>query len=95
MANTKSSKKRAVTNEKRRQKNVARRSDVKSATKKILTALTGNNLDITAIKALLKEAESKIAKAKGKGVLKKNTASRKISRLAQKVAAAEKTQSKK
>ena len=89
MANTKSSKKRALTNEKRRHKNVTRRSDVKSATKKVLAALNETTVDIALVKALLKEAESKIAKAKGKRVLKANTASRKISRLTKKVATAE------
>ena len=88
MANIKSSKKRALTNEKRRQKNVARRSDLKTASKKVLTALEQGNLDEAT--ELLKVAESKISRAKGKGVLKKNTASRKISRLAKKVVAAKK-----
>jgi len=83
MANIKSAKKRAKTNEVRRQRNVARRSDMKTATKKVLLALEVN--DLAAVKELLKDAESKIARATGKGVLKKNTAARNISRLAKKV----------
>lgn len=83
MANIKSAKKRAKTNEVRRQCNVARRSDVKTATKKVLAALESQ--DVIAAKEFLKEAESKIARAKGKGVLKKNTAARRVSRLARKV----------
>ena len=83
MANIKSAKKRAKTNEIRRQQNVARRSDVKTTARKVLLALEAN--DVVAAKALLREAESKIARAKGKGILKKNTAARNISRLAKKV----------
>ena len=86
MANIKSARKRAITNEKRHQRNVARRSDVKTASKKLLEAL--EKKDIAAAQELLKVAESKIARAKGKGLYKKNTAARKVSRLAKKVAAA-------
>jgi small subunit ribosomal protein S20 len=86
MANKKSTKKRTLTNEISRQRNVARRSDVKSASKKVIAALAAN--DLTSAQSLLREAESKIARAKGKGVLKANTAARKISVLAKKVFAA-------
>jgi len=84
MANIKSAKKRAKTSIKRHTKNVARKSDIKTAVKKVLTALDENN--VTAAQTLLREAEAKIARAKGKGVLKANTAARKVSRLAKKVA---------
>ena len=86
MANIKSAKKRVKTNEKRRQRNVARHSDVKTAVKKVLTALQGGNAEEA--KILLRTAESKISRAEGKGLFKKNAASRKVSRLAKKVAAA-------
>jgi len=86
MANIKSVKKRVITNEIRRQRNVARNSDMKTATKKVLVALDEGNIEEA--KDSLKVAESKIARAKGKGLLKKNTASRKVSKLAKKVAAA-------
>lgn len=92
MANKKSAKKRALTNEKRRIKNVTRRSDIKTATKKVAEAVQGN--DIVLAKELLRQAESKISRAKGKLVIKKNTASRKISRLAQMVAKADKAAAK-
>jgi small subunit ribosomal protein S20 len=88
MANIKSAKKRAKTNEVRRERNVARRSELKTVSKKILDALGAN--DVANAKVLLREAEAKIARAKGKGLLKKNTAARKISRLAKKVAQAAK-----
>ena len=86
MANIKSAKKRVVTNEIRRQRNIARNSDLKTATKKVLVALDAGNIEEA--KDCLKTAESKISRAKGKGLLKQNTASRKVSKLAKKVAAA-------
>lgn len=86
MANTKSTKKRTITNEKRRMRNVARRSDVKTACKKVIVALESNNVEQA--QQLLSVAVSKIARAKGKGIFKNNTAKRKISRLSKKVAAA-------
>ena len=87
MANKKSTKKRTLTNEKSRMRNVARRSELKSASKKVVAAIAAN--DIEAAKTLLREAEAKIARAKGKGVLKASTASRKISALAKQVHAAQ------
>ena len=84
MANIKSAKKRSKTNEIRRQRNVARRSDIKTAIKKYLVAVEEN--DAKNALGLFKTAESKISRAVGKGLIKKNTASRKISRLAKKLA---------
>lgn len=86
MANTKSAKKRVITNEKRRVRNVARRSDMKTACKKVLSALS--NSDAEKAVNLLKDAIAKIARAKNKGLVKANTAKRKISRLSKRVAAA-------
>lgn len=92
MANKKSAKKRAITNVTRNLKNIARKSEIKTLSKKIAEAVQAN--DMTQAKGLLKTAESKIAKAKGKKVLKKNTASRKISRLTLMVAKADKETAK-
>ncbi len=86
MANIKSSKKRALTNEKRRIRNVARRSELKTWTRKVEDALASN--DVKVAEETLRVAVSKIARAKGKGLLKANTAARKMSQLAKKVAAA-------
>jgi small subunit ribosomal protein S20 len=86
MANKKSTKKRTLTNEIRRARNVARRSEIKTATKKVLTALANN--DAAAAQEMLKEAVAQISRAQNKGVLKSNTASRRISRLTLRVAAA-------
>ncbi len=86
MANIKSSKKRALTNEKRRVRNVARRSELKTWARKVEEALASK--DVPGAQATLRVAVSKIARAKGKGLLKANTAARKMSQLAKKVAAA-------
>ncbi len=88
MAHAKSAKKRIKTNEIRRIRNVSRRSSIKTIVKKVLAAVDQGNLDQA--KDLMKQAEATIAHARTKGTLKKNTAARKISRLAKKVAAAQK-----
>lgn len=88
MANIKSAKKRAVQTKKRELVNLARLTEIKTCTKKVLKALENKNIDEA--KALLKIAEAKISRAKGKRVLKANTAARKVSKLAKKVAAAAK-----
>ncbi len=89
MPNIKSAKKRVKQSEKRRKRNLARKTAIKTAFKKVLAALTGN--DIVQAKELLKDAQAKVSRAKGKGVLHRNTAARKISRLAKKVSSAERT----
>jgi small subunit ribosomal protein S20 len=86
MPRIKSAQKRVRSSERRRQVNVARKSAIKTAVKKVLGALEINDIDQASL--LLKSAESQIARAKGKGVFHKNTAARKISRLAKKVAQA-------
>ena len=86
MANIKSSKKRAKTNEKRRLVNIGRRSEIKSSCNKVEAALEEKNVELA--KTLFCAAESKIARAESKGLFKANTASRKISRLAKRVAQA-------
>ncbi len=88
MANIKSAKKRALQEVVKRNRNLARRSALKTAVKKVLVALEQG--DIVVAKACLKEAEAKISRACGKGLLHGNTASRKVSRLAQRVAAVDK-----
>ena len=84
MANLKASKKSTKTSEKNRVENVARRSALKTAMRKVEEALKSN--DTAQANDLMRTAESVIARAKGKGVLKAHTASRKISKLAKKVA---------
>jgi len=79
MANIKSSKKDIITSEKARQRNVSCRTAVKTARRKVLDALAANDLE--AARTLLQAAESLIAKAGKRGVFKKKSASRKVSRL--------------
>ena len=83
MANIKSAKKRIKTNEKRRQRNVSRKSEIKTLIKKYIAAIDEKNVNTA--KDLLKITEAKIARAAGKKVIKKNTASNKISKLAVKL----------
>ncbi len=84
MANTKSAKKRVKQNTKRRLCNLARRSALKTASRKVMDAVNAN--DVTAAKELLVKAEAQIARACGKGIMKKNTAARKVSGLTKRVA---------
>jgi small subunit ribosomal protein S20 len=79
----KSTIKRARQAEKRHQRNKAALTSVKSVMKKVLSAVEQKNLDVA--KASLREATSALNKAVTKGVLKRNTASRRVSRLAVKV----------
>jgi small subunit ribosomal protein S20 len=80
MANIKSAKKRILTNQKKAARNQAIKSAVKTEIKKVRSAIEAGNKE-EAAKALL-AATSAIDKAESKGVFKKNTASRKVSRLA-------------
>ena len=85
MPNIKSSKKRVLQSEKRRIRNYSRKSDVKTAVKKVLDAVEKN--DATSVKDLLSKAQAKLARAQGKGLFHKNTVASKMSRLAKKVKA--------
>ncbi len=79
MANIKSAKKRILVGKKKEMRNKAVKSEVKTVVKNVEAAVAvGNKED--ADKALTL-ATSKISKAASKGILHKNTASRKISRL--------------
>jgi small subunit ribosomal protein S20 len=84
MANTKSAKKNVRKSEKRHQINLARRSVVKTAVKKVLNAIS-NNESVDTVRELMRSAESEIGRAKNK-IYHSNTASRKIGRLAKRVA---------
>jgi small subunit ribosomal protein S20 len=79
MANIKSAKKRVVTNERRRQRNVAVKSGLKTHLKNTLAALESK--DTAQVKSLLPEALSEIDRAASKGVIHPNSASRKKSML--------------
>ena len=83
MANHKSAKTRINRNLKRSIINGARRSRVRTFVKKVLLAVADNNKEAAA--AAFKVAESEMMRAVNKGVFKKNTAARTISRLSKKV----------
>ncbi len=83
MANIKSAKKRILVNRTKAERNKAIKSGVKTATKKVTAAIAAN--DKAAAAAALVAATATIDKAASKGVYHKNTASRKVSRLAQAV----------
>ena len=80
MANIKSAKKRVLVAERNAQKKKAIKTGVKTAVKKVNAAIEGG--DKKAADEALLNATSLIDKACSKGVFHKNTASRKVSRLA-------------
>ncbi len=89
MANIKSAKKQAKQSEQRRKINLSRKTAIKTAVKKLLTEIA--NSDVTKAQEALKDVEAKLARAKGKSVMHKNTVARKVSRLAKRVAATKKS----
>lgn len=85
-----SAEKRAKQAEKRRLRNMARKTAIKTAMRKVHDALEGN--DVASAKNLLKDVQAQLSRARGKGVLHRNTAARKMSRLARRVSAVERPQ---
>ncbi|MBR1605408.1 MAG: 30S ribosomal protein S20 [Alphaproteobacteria bacterium] len=85
MANHKSAKTRINRNNKRSIINGARRSRVRTFVKKVLAAVLANDKEAATL--AFKVAESELMRAVNKGVFKKNTASRTVSRLSKKVKA--------
>ena len=80
MANIKSAKKRILLAEANRQRNVAFKTSIKSAQKKALALAEGK--DKEALNAAVSRVYQLCDKAVSKGILHKNTAARKKSRLA-------------
>lgn len=74
----------------RHHKNLARKTAIKTAMNKVFAAIERGE-DATTTKTLLREAEAKLARAKNKNVLHQNTVARKISMIAKRVAAAERS----
>ena len=83
MAHSRSAKKIILVAERNRERNQAVKSRVKTMTKKVLT--TVDTKDLEASKTALSVAYKELDKAVSKGIMKKNTASRKKARLAAKV----------
>ena len=79
MANIKSAKKRVLIAEANRVRNVAFKTSIKTAVKKALALATGEDKD--ALNSAISRVYQLCDKAVSKGILHKNTASRKKSRL--------------
>ena len=84
MANIKSQKKRNITNEKARQRNVAVKSALKTAVRRVRTAAESG--DAAAATTALATANKALDKAASKGVIHKNQAANRKSGLAKQVA---------
>ncbi len=80
MANIKSAKKRILVNETKAARNKQIKSKVKTMIKKVDAAVAAGDKELA--KSSLITATAEIDKARSKGVIHKNTAARKVSRLA-------------
>ena len=85
MANSPQSKKRARQNARRLEVNKARRSRIRTYLRRVEEAIASGDKDAAA--AALKAAQPELMRGVTKGVYHKNTASRKMSRLAARVKA--------
>ncbi|MFM9889984.1 MAG: 30S ribosomal protein S20 [Rickettsiales bacterium] len=85
MAHHQSAKKRIRQTESRTEINRSRMSRIRTFVKKVEAAIAGGN--VTEAQAALKSAQPEIMRGVTKGVLSMGTASRKVSRLAQRVKA--------
>lgn len=83
MANLSSSKKMVRKIATRTVRNKSHITNMRSLIKKVEEAVTAGNVEEA--KTALKEAQPKIMKVAQKGILHKNTAARKVSRLAKKI----------
>ena len=85
MANIKSQIKRIQTNEKARQRNVAVKSELKTAVRAVRTAAAAGDAEAAA--KALRHATRKLDKAVSKGVIHKNQAANRKSAIAKQVSA--------
>jgi small subunit ribosomal protein S20 len=83
MANTKSAKKAARVTLRRTAINKARRSRMRTFVRKVEEAISSG--DKSAAEAALRSAQPELMRSAQKGILHKNTASRKISRLSARI----------
>lgn len=96
MANIKSAKKRVLVAERNAERNTAFRTSIKTAIKKVVAAAEAK--DAKLVSELLSKMYQLCDKAAGKGIMHKNTAARKKSRLTKlvtKLTTAKKTKSSK
>lgn len=85
MANSPQARKRIRRNDRRAEVNTARVSRVRTFTRKVEEAIASGDADAAA--AALRAAQPEIMRGVSKGVMHKNTASRKVSRLSRRVKA--------
>jgi small subunit ribosomal protein S20 len=83
MANTSSARKAARQAERRTEVNKARRSRVRTSVRKVEEAIAAG--DKAAAEAALRQAQPELMRGAQKNVIHANTASRKVSRLAQRI----------
>ncbi|HZF46111.1 MAG TPA: 30S ribosomal protein S20 [Sphingomonadaceae bacterium] len=84
MANTPQARKRIRRNANRAEINGARLGRIRTFVKKVETAIAGG--DKTAAAEALRSAQPELARGVARGVLHKNTAARKVSRLSKRIA---------
>jgi small subunit ribosomal protein S20 len=85
MANTASARKRIRQIARRTERNRARKSRVRTFLRKVETAIAGGDKEVAT--AALRAAQPELQRAAGKGVLHRNTAARKLSRLSARIKA--------
>jgi len=85
MANTPQARKRIRRNNRRAEINGARMTRIRGFVKKVETAIEGGDQKVAT--EALKAAQPEIARGVARGVMHKNTAARKMSRLSKRVAA--------
>ncbi len=83
MANTSSAKKRVRRDQRKTDINISRRSRIRTYVKKVEAAIEDGNRE--AANAALKEAQPELMRGVSRGVFKKNTVARKISRLSHRI----------
>ena len=83
MANIKSAKKRILQTERRSQVNASRRSEMRSFVKIVEQEISSGNAE--AARVAFKFAEPRLMRSAQKGLLHRNTASRKLSRLSKQI----------
>ena len=85
MANIKSAKKRAIQSERRRKHNASRRTMMRTFIKKVVVAIEAGNKEVATAEYL--NLQSVLDTYATKGLINKNTAARKKSRLSAKIKA--------
>lgn len=85
MANTASARKRIRQTVRRTERNRARKSRVRTFLRKVEAAIAGG--DKSAAATALRDAQPELQRAAGKGVLHRNAAARKLSRLSARIKA--------